>query len=321
MSTNEIAAKAEVELRMITIQVMPEFGYGDGKLHAEKMTNEGLQDFANDMKDNYLVPVSKDAPCVCIDGRPCACTVAGTEPVVGPKVAGGAEQTAFAAAELTPFYYGDTIADDARDRAVEVGTLLAAKGIVIGGHTTTGARENGYKDPSTGAEQTGCGAAEKHVLATERIADVDETIFEMTNQILGLQKRPDSHVVAASEMKKRNTSYGPKMMLDIEIAQDDGKSTEVLEGPHGECAIVLNWVDGTTIDRDAMQRETGKEVFVIDVWYLEKLADAMSEGRPDATEMRTKLLYNMTAFQLGVYAELGDGSHPVIVYTEEEPEA
>ncbi len=300
---------------MAKIEVTEGLGFGEGHLHVDT-TLEQAQEIAETINNKYLKKVSEHAPGQCMDGRYCKCTAANTETTLGPKLAGGPEQSGFAAAELTAGYYADDISEVSADRAVLVGEKLTTNGIAIGGHMTVAARENNYVNPKTGKPQTGCGAGETHTGATERIAKADENVIKTTQKLTG-RTFDTSNVVPASTIEARNANYSPKDMLDIELAQNEGKSTEVLEGAHDERVLVLNWVRGTTVDRDALLKETGKGAFVVDMWYLEDVARAMVAGRPDANEMFSAIYDNLVAFQVAVYAELCDGSHPVISLSEQ----
>ncbi len=102
-------------------------------------------------------------------------------------------------------------------------------------------------------------------------------------------------------------------MHDIEAAQNGGKNHEVLVDIHDELVVVWNTVEGMTLDRDAFVKATGKKVFFIDAWYVDDIAKALATGRPDAAEMYPTLHQAAVAFQLATYAELGDGSHPLLI--------
>ena len=70
------------------------------------------------------------------------------------------------------------------------------------------------------------------------------------------------------------------------------------------------------MDRDSLVQETGKQVFTIDMWYIDTLARAMAQGRPDAPVMFEKLRHAMAAFQVATYLTLCDGTHHPVIVTE-----
>lgn len=302
-------APGEVQTSLVTIEIGRPIGFGDGSLHAPTQTPEQLTALAEEIKQ-FLVPVDKGAAGVCMDGRGCEATLAGTAPELGPQCAGGSLQTGFAAAELVEGFYGEKSAPTATGRALEVGELLTAQGITIGGHTTASAKDNGYQNPETGAESTGCGAGEKHIPSTERIARGDEKVLSAAQGLSGV--RGATHYVTPQLVAERNASYSPKAMHDIEAAQNGGKNHEVLVDIHDELVVVWNTVEGMTLDRDAFVKATGKKVFFIDAWYVDDIAKALATGRPDAVEIYPALHQAAVAFQLATYAELGDGSHPLL---------
>ena len=64
--------------------------------------------------------------------------------------------------------------------------------------------------------------------------------------------------------------------------------------------------------------ETGNQVFVVDMWYIDKLARALAAGRPDAVEMYSKLKHHMVAYQVATYLALCDGTQrPAILTTSD----
>jgi hypothetical protein len=306
-------ALGEIKTALVSVEIGEPIGFGYGALHAPEQTHGQLVELAEEIK-RYLVPVDKSAPGVCMDGRGCEITVGGTPPVVGPQCAGGSLQTGFAAAELVAGYYGDRSAPDATGRALEVGALLTAKGINIGGHTTVGAVKYGFRNPDTGAEATGCGGEEKHPASTERIVKKDSNVMAAAQMLSGVNM--SVNYVDHDTMKGRNASYSAKAMHDIETAQNEGKNQEILVDIHDEGAVVWNTVKGMTLDRDAFVKATGKKVFFIDAWYIDDIVKALAAGRPDAVEMYPALLQAATAFQIATYAELCDGSHPLLTITD-----
>lgn len=301
----------ETQFSHVSVDIQRAVGFGtEGALHAPEMQPDKVRALGETIRDKFLARVDTHAPGVCMDGRCCAKTMAGTAPVIGPKSAGGPLQTAYAAAELVPGYFGAQSAQDTIGRVNEVGELLAAQGIVIGGHTTEGAINNEFRNPETGIVQTGCGAQEKHAPSTERVAARDTSVMATVDALMGVAH---AKITSKSDMEARNSTYNPQIMLDFEQAQNEGKNEEILEGNHKEVAVVWNGVEGTTVDRDALSRELGKDVFVIDAWYIKKIAKAMAIGRPDAEEVYPHLERAMFEYQVATYAELCDGSHPVIV--------
>jgi hypothetical protein len=87
-----------------------------------------------------------------------------------------------------------------------------------------------------------------------------------------------------------------------------------LVGNHGEELVIFNYLEGTTIDRDALVHDTGKQVFIVDMWYIDKLAKRMAEGRPDAVAMFESLQHAMVAFQVATYLALCNGTHRTALF-------
>lgn len=306
-------ARAEIDTQNISLIIGEPVRFGDGTLHAPTQSHESLQELGETIVNRYLKHIDDDAPGVCMDGRACACMLHGqASPILGPKSAGGPLQTAFGAAETVDGFYGSRSAIDAKGRIAEVADILTAGGIVISGHTTSGAVENGFKNPQSDEDQTGCGAAEKHAPAALRLVTRDANVMRAADRMLG-SSTPENTYVDAETLSKRTSDYSPKLMLDAESDQSCDRNAEVLGGEHEEVLVFINDIEGTTVDRDKLIEETGKQVFVIDAWYIKKIARAMTTGRPDSDEMYPRVLRAAIAYQFAVYAELGDGSHPVLM--------
>ncbi|MBL8122037.1 hypothetical protein JNM87_04795 [Candidatus Saccharibacteria bacterium] len=326
-----IAALAETnQSNRFAVANLGSVGFGGGTFSAEAVSEADVAETARQLP-NYMVPVDIAAAGECIDGRPCRGMLgdapAGVEQKhIGPKVAGGPLQTAYAVAELLPGYFDDHIEEvrplsGASDRAAFVAGLLSGRGIAIGGHTTAAATETNFADG-----KTGCGAAEKHtdalrVLAVQTgekqssSAELSSQIHAMTCKLMGIaaegQGRPD--LSPTYEIDRHQADYTATGMLRVEEGRG---SVEILEGTHAEVAVVVNTVPNTTVDRDEFVRRTGKQVFVVDVWYVKAIAHALVAGRPDAEKLYSQALYAGFAYQLAVYAQLCNGSHSVLQVTE-----
>lgn len=297
-------------------------GKGEGKITASGFTDENASELANTINERYMVDVSPDAPGCCIDGRCAVHTMAGegTMLELGPHVSGGTLLTAFGAAELVSEYYGEQDADTVFERLEAVKATLIGAGIKLGAHVTTGAVANSFKDEN-GNSQTGCGLNDKFKIVMTKPADEKEFVNGTTALLLGDAYNADSMKFKdQTDIEERIKEYDSKQALDVLVGPEKAfDSVEVLAGEHAETLVVFNYVEGKTVDRDAVVKETGKQVFVVDMWYLDKLATVMSAGRPDAVEMRSKLQHAMTAFQVGTYLTLCDGTHrPVILKPQEE---
>jgi hypothetical protein len=76
---------------------------------------------------------------------------------------------------------------------------------------------------------------------------------------------------------------------------------------HTEIALVVNNIEDTTIDRDGFFKQTGNQLFKLDMWYLKLAAKAMASG-PHAEQQYSSLLNAMVAYQVATYIKLCNGS-------------
>lgn len=305
-----------VRMAEIDAAILDPINFGGGDLHAADETYEQAAQTVEQVK-NYLVETTKHAPGQCIDGRCCVQTEAGGETVLGPKVAGGPALTALAATELVGGYFDETMT--AEDKTGIVLSLLEKAGMKSGAHRTKAAAQNKFVNPTTGFEQTGCGAGEKfiHSLTALMKAEKDGDVLKTTALLTG--KPFESEVVTESTIAQ---TYSAVSFYRHIAARYEGNHGEVLDGAHNESVVVFNTIKNTTIDRDAFVTETGKQVFVVDLWYIEDIADALTFGRVYASEKKQALVETMIAFQIETYNQLCDGSHrPVVLSRPTEVEA
>ncbi len=283
--------------------------FGIGNLHASDNTYEQAKATA-ELARGYLVLTSKHAPGQCIDGRCCGGTKSGAETQVGPKVAGGPILTALSAMEFVGGYFDPDMTYE--DKIGVVNSYLTQAGMLSGTHITKGAIANNFLNPETGETQTGCGASEKYVYSTAAIEAGDQDVILTTQS---LTDRP--FVAKKNQDNKAVNTYDPLLFWDVVSSYNNGDHSEILEGVHDEALVLVNKVRNTTIDRDAFVTETGRQIFVIDQWYIEDIADALVYGNPDDDAKRVELIDAMVAFQIATYKQLCDGSHRTVIFTDE----
>lgn len=303
---------------MVQIIVGEPLGVGSGTIGAEGFSADDARELAAMISEKYVVTVDKTATGCCIDGRNCTHTLGETAPEIGPSVAGGPSVTAYGAAELVGDYFDNTSAPTTGGRIEEINKTLISDGIALGAHVSDGAVENSFINPASGLAQTGCGASDEFKVIMQKPNDNKRFVQSTTEALLGTDFNASRmEFVAKEPLENRIKDYNSREVLDIVAAPKAGKNVEVLQGKHAEVFPVFNYIKNTTVDRDRLVEETGKQVFVIDMWYIDELAHAMAAGRPDAEEMYSKLRHAMTAFQVSTYLTLCDGTHrPVILKPE-----
>lgn len=287
-------------------------GVGNGKIHAEDSTLERQSELL-ETAQRHLVAVDAAMPCGCIDGRSCERTLAGNETQPRPSIAGGLT-TAYAAAEMTG-WFTETDGSTAVTRFASLGNTLAAAQIPTGNHVDKGHVENGYSDGGTG-----CGASDRLVANISNVYDYqDQGVEGFVKALTGDSYRPElvTHRKSKTDVMDSVRGWDPVAAKDV-LAENDQDSVEVLLSDtsetkgHREFTVLFNAVENTTIDRDAFVAETGEQMFVVDLWYIDKLARAMARG-PEAEQQYSALRQAMIAYQIGTYLSLCDGSQTYAV--------
>lgn len=296
----------------VDVSIGVEIGAGDGHISAAGFEAQDAQELAETIAQKYLVRVRPNAPGVCIDGRGCKCTMRGPEskPEPGPSLAGGTLLTAFGAAEMLEGYYGTKSANTSLGRLSEVKESLDAAGVAMGGHVTEAAAQKNFLNDKNEVE-TGCGLNDKFKKVMAQMNGPHASLIRDTTEALLDNESFAAKARSGDDITDRVADYDAKSGLEILVGKkgENEDAVEVLTGNHGELMVMFNYVKGTTIDRDALVAETGKQVFAVDMWYIEELAEKMAAGRPDATDMKTQLQHAMVAFQLATYLTLCDGTH------------
>lgn len=297
----------------LDIMIGKPFGAGYGKIHAETGDDQAeIEQLAVDV-EQHVKPVAENAPSSCIDGRACIACMDGSEPELRPGVAGGGMMTAYAAAELTG-WFGDA-AGSSEEKIAAVHAQLLGYGIVSGGHCDEAASEHNFD-----GGKTGCGANDRMPEILQRVHSDNTVIASLSETLLG-EAFNAAHTAYRSEKALADdlADWRPQAMVDELGAKESQRSIEILASDHSETHghkesfVVFNYVENTTVDRDTLVLETGKQVFDVDVWYLEKLANAMAPA--DDAEAVSRQLHAMVAYQVATYLTLCDGSQRPLIIT------
>ena len=296
-------------------------GVGNGKITASECPQDRLE-YLKKKVPEHRVDVSSDAPLCCIDGRCGLHTLAGRGTEPRPSLAGG-PVTAYAAAELVGLL-GDQEGTPA-ERFVRVVELLEAAGIRVGNHIDQGAEETLDDNGELTGQKTGCGANDHLVENVGHIYTEREAVLSFAALLMGGEyDERYADFADGSSLQTHLSDWNPVAATNI-LAKRDADSIEVLEsdknsptGGHAELFVVFNYDEDTTIDRDAYFKDTGEQIFVVDMWMIDKIANALAVG-PEAEDMRNRLRHGMVAYQLGTYLTLCDGSQRPVIVKEKEP--
>jgi hypothetical protein len=309
---NEIAVVATAEdiLRGADVAVDEESTPATGKITAGETTREEAEELGRIAKE-HMVAVDPNAPSCCIDGRLCVHTLSGQETESRASVAGGALVTAYAAMELLGLLGADDTTGPAA-RLGRVASVLRANGIVLGNHCDQNAAPLLIDlDAASADTLTGCGADDRLPEIMAKIFDEPIAIDAMVMPLMNGAFAPKLPYVARKNIEAQTAQWSP---VDVVKTIDDQNAIEVLESPHekpnhghAEMGVLFNYVEGTTLDRDAFVAATGKQLFVVDMWYIDKLANALASG-PDAAAQAAQLKQAMVAYQVATYLTLCDGS-------------
>jgi hypothetical protein len=300
----------------VRVQVLEIIGAGEGSISAGELSDSTAHEMAEAARAR-LVRVSPEAPSCCIDGRCAECTLEGSDAATEPRpsVAGGADVTAYAAAELSG-YFSVQDSRSSSEKLAEIDIKLRKQGLNPGAHCDEAAVANGFTDPADiQRARTGCGAGDKLSNIIKKFYDMPEPIATYTSALLGVSYDANAKLPEQALVQRRTSQWDPRAVIDVTSSASAGRNVEVLQGDHSELLVVFNFVSDSTVDRDALVQETGKQVFVVDMWYIDKLATALAAGRHDAEELEPKLRQYMVGYQIATYLTLCDGTQRPVLFT------
>lgn len=253
------------------------------------------------------VAVDPRAPSCCIDGR-CFLHYANGNTNAEPraKVAGGGLMSGYAALEMTNKMPAGA---DQATKLQYVAEMLKKGDLKPGGH----------------GSQESCGASKLYKEITNKVKDPESSSYKAADGIArfmwNMQDNNPSPLLDGAGAYERSQNWNPAA-LSAKLIEDDPESMEVLEEKHDEThgheeiAIILNYVEDTTIDRDMLAKQ-GTQAFVIDMWYIEKMAAALSGDVSRSSDDYLQMRHALTVYQVATAFTLTNGSQELITVKPE----
>jgi len=302
---------------MPSIRILEPINAGIGKISAGDISDKEIITAAKQIK-NCLSNVSPMAPSCCIDGRYSEGTLANTAEIVEsrPSVAGGADVTAYAAAEMTGIWFKPSSKRSAKGRLLDIDTLLREQGVIPGAHSDENAIEDNFKNRKTGLSKIGCGTSDNFIDILNRPYDAFDIIDKYSAMLMSNKfDQKYMKIIANDKLQETVKKWDPINTLHIVTKASSGKSVEISRGSNTEVIIIFNFVKDTTLDRYKFLSKANVKAFVVDMWYIDKIANAMAASRPNSIEVFNKLKHAMVAFQLATYLTLCDGTQRPVILT------
>jgi hypothetical protein len=176
---------------------------------------------------------------------------------------------------------------------------LDEKGIDFGAHTDT--HEDGVK--------CGCGAIDRSPEVVENAvkfeSEIRATIAALVPDTNGLDKILENYTAYADAHTGQSFSGNAVMKAIV----DSGKVVKQLDGDHKEARIILNTVEGYTVNQELIRQVSDEtaQVFAVDVWRLQNLAGRLYPN--DAVKQQQAFLSELV-YTLGVAGTLTNGTLP-----------
>lgn len=174
-----------------------------------------------------------------------------------------------------------------------------------------------HTDNHAHGENCGCGAIDKHPAIVKAATEFREQISTTIESALGVDTTGLDDVLdnfAAYNEYIGSQPYSGRAAMDTVI--DNGKVVKELADDHKETRVLLNFVDGYTVDQGYVRDVTGgrAQVFAVDVPRLKQI----SEGLYDDPAQQHRALLSELVYTLATAAVLTKGDLPVYAITEAE---
>lgn len=180
---------------------------------------------------------------------------------------------------------------------------LADRELDFGAHTDNG--------DHTHDDKCGCGAIDKAPTiisaASHFRGDIASMIATLGVDTTGLEEVQDSFDAYAGAIQDK--PYSGRKSMDSIV--DAGKIVKELADDHRETRVILNMVEGYTVDQNYVREVTGgrAQVFAVDVWRLMQLSEQLYD---DPAEQHRAFLGELV-YTLATASVLTKGDLPVYV--------
>lgn len=248
-----------------------------GTIQPDDIQQERLDELTTrTSRGEFHRPTDARIVCDCVDGR------GGATGALMPNSAGGSE-TITVADDLTTKSFQLGPDDSTLDQYEATLAFLSRNNQPIGGHTCEGID----KDAS------GCAANDKLPAIYAFIAQHGDVLRDLAAQ-LGVAVDEPAHLLITSNAAGRDKFSAGVDLLEA-LRHQEGARVSVLKGSHHEVLVAINTRFGTTLDRDAVQREFGDnyQAFNVDVWAFAESAklSSYSGGEQEVGQKVAAMVY------------------------------
>ena len=204
---------------------------------------------------------------------------------------------------------GETIGKTLNEAFSSSISTMEEKGIDFGGHT----------DEHAAGENCGCGAIDKSPTVITNIITYKDSIKKSINDLgvdmTGIDQVLNNYQAYADEIQGKPFS-GRQVSKET---SENGKVVKELADDHREAFVLLNMVDGYTVNQGLVREltEDKVQVFAVDVWRLQELA---VKRYPDDSQKQNQAFLSELVYTLGVSATLTRGDLPVRVLKRKDLE-
>jgi hypothetical protein len=274
--------------------------------------------------DPFYVQASLDAPTRCIDGR-CQACYSGQKRKLGPQVPGGTatlpvcirladplsrfpDKNGRPIGGLTEGVQLPAEANQNDDLGRLVSLMRDEWGLTPGDHND----DHIYPGSGEMSMFVGCGALDRLEEILEKMRDprAYKQLKGICKTLLGAEYDQAVFDEVVSKISGVGSYLNPDYR-DESINTLGDENVEQLTGPHNEVALVVNTVEGTTLDRDNLSNHYGNklQVFNYDAWRTKQIAEKLYKDKLS----QQRLIITRAMFAVATAMVLTDGTVDLIV--------
>jgi hypothetical protein len=186
-------------------------------------------------------------------------------------------------------------------------SLLNDREIDFGAHTDTHSHHH--------EDNCGCGAVDKAPAIVANVVKfkdkIRQSVLAFTDDVEDLDEVFASYEGYSNEIADQPYA-GSEVMTEI---ADNGKIIKELEDDHFEMYVIINKVEGKTVDQEVVREASDGQVhtFAVDEWRIKQLADRMYPEPEFDDKTRHKAYLSELVYTLATAATLTKGDLPVYV--------
>lgn len=287
-------------------QVIDKFPFGVGKtgpVPGDTLQAENADKLANELLGpRFYVTADGELVARCIDERLRRLLQIIAGKTMAPNAAGGTMTLTIADILTGGKIVGTT--GTLFERHERMVAFLVTKGLIVGGH----ADEHDHSEDGG----SGCGACDQLSLILALLLENLDDLCGLVTSLTGIEIDDDVRNAIRGELQQLPEIAHGNEILEVLRALPEGRALiEEMIGAHDALAAVINFVAGTTLDREALMEALKLSAFNMDVWAFKPSAELLY-GKDDQRQVMAAVIV-MYLYNFATSAKLCNKEIRVVV--------